>query len=190
MATAAPITTGSRSDDPHARWLDAEERATWLGLLRVMTRLPAVLDARLTREAGLTLFEYTVLAMLSEQPDGALRMSRLAAVTNASPSRLSHAARQLEAGGHLVRAPDPYDGRCIRAVLTPRGRHLVEAAAPGHVAAVRALVVDPLTGGELRALRLAVDRILDQIDPEGTTDPDGSGRSTTTDPDPRPRGAR
>ena len=47
--------------------------------------------------------------------------SRLATLTNASPSRLSHAARQLEARGLLVRAPDPDDGRCIRAVLTPEG---------------------------------------------------------------------
>lgn len=200
MSPATP-TIGPRSDDLPVRWLDEEERATWLGLLRVMARLPALLDARLARHAGLTLFEYTVLAMLSEQPDGALRMSRLASVTNASPSRLSHAARQLEADGHLVRAPDPDDRRCIRAVLTTGGRRLIEAAAPDHVAAVRSLVVDPLTGTQLRNLRMAVDCILDRLDPLGATDPNRcsspmppertEGSSVPADPvgASRPRGA-
>ncbi len=85
------------------RWLGPEEREAWLGLLRVLAKLPPLLDAQLERSAGLTLFEYTVLAMLSEQSDRALRMSRLATLTNASPSRLSHAARHLEARGLLVR---------------------------------------------------------------------------------------
>ena len=153
------------------RWLDGDERGTWLSLLRVMTKLPPLLDARLERESGLRLFEYTILAMLSEQPDATLRMSRLATVTNASPSRLSHAARHLEARGYLVRGPDPDDGRCIRAVLTAAGRRLVEASAPGHVAAVRELVLEPLTRPQLRALREANERILRRVDPDGSTDP-------------------
>ena len=171
MRVANPTPVESPADAHPERWLDEEERATWLGLLRVMAKLPAALDARLEREAGLNLFEYTVLAMLSEQPDGTLRMSRLAAVTNASPSRLSHAARQLEERGYLVREPDPDDARCILALLTSDGRRVVESAAPGHVAAVRALVVDPLTRTQLRALRAVDERILEQVDPEGTSDP-------------------
>jgi len=186
-AGPTPVEVDSRAQGHPVRWLDEEERATWLGLLRVMAKLPAALDARLEREAGLNLFEYTVLAMLSEQPDGTLRMSRLAAVTNASPSRLSHAARQLEGRGYLVREPDPDDGRCIRAVLTGDGRGVVGSAAPGHVAAVRALVLDPLTRAQLRALRSVDERILEQVDPEGTADPTGSGGPTQpTGPDDRP----
>ncbi len=164
----APAPAGGRHP---TRWLDEDERGTWLSLLRVMTKLPPLLDARLEREAGLRLFEYTILAMLSEQPDATLRMSRLASVTNASPSRLSHAARHLEARGYLVRGPDPDDGRCIRAVLTESGRRLVEASAPGHVAAVRELVLEPLTRPQLRALREANERILRRVDPDGSTDP-------------------
>ncbi len=169
-ATGSPLPPGDR---PGARWLDEEERETWLGLLRVLAKLPPLLDARLEREAGLNLFEYTVLAMLSEQPEAALRMSRLASVTNASPSKLSHAARHLEDRGYLVREPDPQDGRCIRAVLTGTGRDLVDTSAPGHVAAVRELVLEPLTRPQLRALREANDRILRRVDPDGTTDPTG-----------------
>ena len=167
-ATSATSTAPGEAD---VRWLDPQERAAWLGLLRVLTKLPAVLDARLEQDAGLTLFGYTILAMLSEQPAGALRMSRLAAVTNASPSRLSHAARHLQARQLLVREPDPDDGRCVRAVLTPNGRALVEATAPGHVADVRSLVIDAMDPDELSALRVANGRILERVDPEGATDP-------------------
>ena len=153
------------------RWLDADERETWLGLLRVLAKLPPLLDARLERSAGLTLFEYTVLSMLSEQDDRALRMSRLATLINASPSRLSHAARHLETRGLLVRAPDPDDGRCIRAVLTREGRDVVAGAAPGHVAAVRDLVIDALSPDQLRGLRVANERILGRSDPDQATRP-------------------
>jgi len=161
---------------PDTRWLDEEERSAWLGLLRVSASLPSMLDARLERASGLTLFEYTVLAMLSEQPGSALRMSRLASVTDASPSKLSHAARHLEERGLLVRAPDPDDGRCVRAVLTRAGRDLVDASAPDHVAAVRELFLEPLTRDQLRAFRDANDRILRRVDPDGTTDPTRASR--------------
>jgi len=173
MATSGTTNRSTCGPDTGTRWLDDEERETWLHLLRVMASLPPLLDARLERESGLNLFEYTILAMLSEQPDGTLRMSRLASATNASPSKLSHAARHLEARGHLVRAPDPDDGRCIRATLTGRGRELVTTAAPGHVAAVRELLFDPLTRDQLRALRDVSEQILTRVDPGGTTDPTG-----------------
>jgi DNA-binding MarR family transcriptional regulator len=166
---ARPRPTADRSEA--TRWLDAGEREAWLGLLRVLAKLPPLLDAQLERSAGLTMFEYTVLSMLSEQDDRALRMSRLATLISASPSRLSHAARHLEARGLLVRAPDPDDGRCIRAVLTPEGADLVVAAAPGHVDTVRDLVIDALGPGRLQGLREANEAILGRIDPHQATRP-------------------
>ena len=146
------------------RWLSVRERVAWLGLNRLVTRLPPALDAQLERDAGLNYFEYLVLAILSEQPDRTLRMSELASATNASLSRLSHVARRLQ-GRHLLhREPDPADGRCTRAVLTDTGIATVVAAAPGHVETVRALVLDALTPTQLRDFDTANRRILDRID--------------------------
>jgi DNA-binding MarR family transcriptional regulator len=153
------------------RWLEADEREAWLSLIRVMAKLPPLLDAQLERSAGLNFFEYTILAMLSEQADRALRMSYLAALTNASPSRLSHAARHLEARGLLVREGDLVDGRCIRAVLTEAGWQALVAAVPGHVETVRDLVVDTLDPGQLAALRAANEQILRRVDPDQQTRP-------------------
>ena len=78
---------------------------------------------------------------------------------------------QLESRGLLVRGPDPDDGRCIRAVLTPEGMDVVAGAAPGHVEAVRELVIDALGPDHLRGLRDANERILGRIDPDQATRP-------------------
>lgn len=150
---------------PAPTWLDPAERVVWLALNRVLTRLPSALDAQLERDAGLNYFEYLVLAMLSEQPDRTLRMSELAAVINASLSRLSHIAKRLEGRDLLRRGPDPDDGRCTRAVLTDTGLATVVAAAPAHVATVRALVIDALTPAQLRDFGAANHRILTRVDP-------------------------
>lgn len=166
MATSAspvpPEEEARRVSTVH--WLDAEERSAWLALNRLVTRLPSALDAQLERDADLNYFEYLVLAILSEQPDRTLRIKELAAATNASLSRLSHVAKRLEGRGLLHRQPDPHDGRCTRAELTDTGMSSVVAAAPGHVATVRALVIDALTPAQLRDLDIANHRILDRID--------------------------
>jgi DNA-binding MarR family transcriptional regulator len=158
-------------DETEPRWLDDDERAAWLSILRVATTLPAALDGQLERDEGLNYFEYIVLAMLSEQPDLVLRMSKLAAVTSASPSRLSHVARRLEGRGLMRREPDRRDGRCTNAILTEAGLAKVRRAAPGHVATVRAHVIDALSRTQLRQLRDANERILARTDPEAATRP-------------------
>ena len=56
-------------------WLTPDERAAWLALAGMVVRLPAALDAQLQRDAGLSFYEYMVMAMLSEQPDWTLRMT-------------------------------------------------------------------------------------------------------------------
>ena len=103
------------------RWLDDEEQDAWRQLAAVITRLPAALDTQLQRDADLTHFGYWVLAMLSEEPTGPLRMSELAARANSSLSRLSHGVGRLEKQGWVRRERSPDDGRGSVAVLTDAG---------------------------------------------------------------------
>jgi DNA-binding MarR family transcriptional regulator len=153
------------------RWLDEQERAAWLSIVRIAVTLPAALDVQLERDEDLSYFEYIVLAMLSERPGLVLRMSQLAALTNASLSRLSHVAKRLEGRGLMRREPDPEDGRCTNAILTEAGLDKVRHAAPGHVAEVRALVLDALSRKQLRQVQAANEAILARIDPEAATAP-------------------
>ena len=147
------------------RWLDDSERATWLRLAAVLELLPAALDSQLRSQAGLTHFEYFVLAMLSEAPERTLRMTTLGQLTNATLPRLSHVVRRLEDRGLVQRFPCPEDGRATNARLTESGWDAVVAAAPGHVATVRHHVVDVLTPEQLEQLRAIAGDLLTRLDP-------------------------
>ena len=141
-------------------WLSDEQQAAWRPFVALLLRLPAVLDAQLQKDAGITQFDYLVLSALSEANDRALRMSELAATANSSMSRLSHVVSRLETRGWVRREPCPGDGRFINAVLTDEGWQKVLATAPGHVAAVRELLVKTLTEEEFRQLGAISARVL------------------------------
>jgi DNA-binding MarR family transcriptional regulator len=149
------------------RWLDSEERTTWLALASMLARLPAALDAQLQRDAGISHFEYQILAGLSESPTRSIRMSTLAGLAEGSLPRLSQAVGRLEKRGWVRRTPDPADGRYTLAILTDQGWDKVVQAAPGHVEEVRGLVLDPLTKAQTRQLREIARRIMHAVDPNG-----------------------
>lgn len=148
------------------RWLDEDELAAWKASAALIIKLPGALDAQLQAEQGLTFFEYMVLAVLSEQPDRTLQMSDIASATSSSLSRLSHVAKRLEAQGLLRRERVPGAGRRTNAVLTDAGHAKVVAAAPGHVARVRDLLVDAVPAADLTTLRRISETVLARIDPD------------------------
>ncbi len=177
-------------DPSEPRWLDAEERQTWLALVAMMIRLPGALDAQLQRDAGISHFEYQVLAVLSEAPERTMRMSELALLTEGSLPRLSQVVARLEKRGWVRRTPDPADGRYTLAILTEAGWATIEGGAPGHVETVRRLVFDPLTKTQTRQLREIGRRVMRAIDPDDpclddVTAPSSPARPTTvTEPVP------
>jgi DNA-binding MarR family transcriptional regulator len=148
------------------RWLDQEQLGAWVRLVAVLELLPGILDGQLRRDAGLTHFEYYVLAMLSEAPDRTLRMTALARLTRSPLPRLSHVVQRLEARGLVERYPSPSDGRATNARLTDAGLAKVELTAPGHVATVRDAVIDALTSEQVRQLTAITDAILARVDPD------------------------
>lgn len=142
------------------QWLSEEQQAAWRPFIALLLRLPAALDAQLQKDAGITQFDYLVLSGLSEAPGRTLRMSELAATANSSLSRLSHVVSRLEAKGWVRREACPGDGRFINAVLTDEGWEKVKETAPGHVAAVRELLVGTLSEDELVRLGAISAKVL------------------------------
>jgi DNA-binding MarR family transcriptional regulator len=134
------------------RWLDDTEMRAWLGLVQTLHLLPLALDRQLRADAGIPHAYYSVLAMLSDAPDRSLRMSRLAALTATSTSRLSHSVARLEERGWVERRACAQDGRGAVAVLTDSGLRALADAAPGHVAEVRRRVFDLLSREQVEAL--------------------------------------
>lgn len=141
-------------------WLSDSEQCAWRSVVALLIRMPALLDAQLQKDAGLGHFDYLVLSSLSEAPDRTLRMSQLAARASSSLSRLSHVVSRLEAKGWVRREAEGSDGRSVNAVLTDAGWDKVVATAPGHVAAVRKLLVDTLSAEQFRTLGAISGQIL------------------------------
>ena len=139
--------------------LGSDELETWSALATVLEWLPPALDAQLLADSEMTHFEFGILFALAGAPDRTLRMSVLADYANSSLTRLSRAASRLEGRGWLRRNIDPEDGRYTLAVLTDEGAARFEQASPGHVSAVRRLVLDPLTPAQTRQLRVISLRI-------------------------------
>lgn len=153
---------------PDVPWLSDRERAAWVRLAAVLELLPGVLDSQLRRDAGLTHFEYYAMAMLSESPGRTLRMTGLAALTNATLPRLSHVVRRLEDRGLVARSPSPEDSRASDVRLTEAGLAAVREAAPGHVATVRERVVDALSTEQVDQLHAIGEALLTRLDPDGS----------------------
>jgi DNA-binding MarR family transcriptional regulator len=135
------------------RWLEPDEMEAWLSWVAATTLLDGALDRQMQRDAGMPLAYYLVLAMLSDAPERSLRMSELAAATQSSQSRLSHAVARLERKGWIRRKPCSEDRRSTFAQLTEEGFAALAAAAPGHVGAVRRHLFDRLTPEQVGQLR-------------------------------------
>ncbi|GAA5230409.1 MarR family winged helix-turn-helix transcriptional regulator [Arthrobacter cryoconiti] len=141
------------------RWLDNSQQDVWQDLLTIVIGLPNLLDRQLEQDAGMSNFEYSVLARLSMATDKTLRLSDLAALCDSSQPRLSKVMVRFERSGWVHRFSDPHNGRYTLATLTDAGLSQVVESAPGHVARVRQLVFDPLTHGQQEALHEALARV-------------------------------
>jgi DNA-binding MarR family transcriptional regulator len=146
------------------RWLNADERRAWLAILSINTLLPAALDSQLHTAGKVSLFDYNVMAMLSEAEGHFLPMSELAARTSSSLSRLSHVVSKLEKRGWLERRPHPRDARVTTAHLSDDGMATLVSLAPGHVEAVRTKFMDALTDRDVNDLARIAEKIVARLD--------------------------
>ena len=146
------------------RWLNADERRAWLAILSINTLLPAALDSPLHSAGKVSLFDYNVMAMLSEAEGHFLPMSQLAARTSSSLSRLSHVVSKLEKRGWLERRPHPREARVTTAHLSDVGMATLVDLAPGHVEAVRTKFLDALTDRDVNDLARISEKIVARLD--------------------------
>ena len=145
--------------DTQSPWLEDDQQDVWQALLTVVIALPAALDRQLQRDAGISNFEYGVLARLSMADKATMRLSDLARDCDSTQPRLSKTMDRFEARDWVTRRPDLTDGRYTLATLTDIGRRKLAASAPEHVAQVKRLVFDPLSAAQQRHLATALTRI-------------------------------
>ncbi len=148
------------------RWLDERELRAWRSLQFMQMRLEGELARQLAADSGLSYPDYLVLVALTDRPDGRMRLFELAADLGWEKSRLSHQVGRMVDRGLVAKERCDSDRRGAFVVVTPDGRSVIEAAAPGHVRAVRRLFVDLLTPAQLEAIGDAAELVLAALDVE------------------------
>jgi DNA-binding MarR family transcriptional regulator len=143
---------GTDEDMTETRWLTDDEQIAWRSFIDGFRALIDVLDRQLQADSDLPHSYFEVLIPLSEAERRTMRMSELAEAARSSRSRLSHAVARLEERGWVRRVDCPTDRRGQLAQLTDEGFAIVEAAAPGHVAAVRRYLIDRLSPEQVKVM--------------------------------------
>lgn len=145
-------------------WLSTQQQCLWRRWLAINSLLPAELHRELQADAGLSLPDFEVLVLLSEGTRCRVRLTDLARDLSWEKSRASHHVTRMERRGLLAREECSDDGRGSFVVMTTDGRAAIERAAPGHARAVRSLVFDQLTQGEMETLDGVLGKVLGRLE--------------------------
>lgn len=140
-------------------WLTEDQQGAWRHYLEGTARFVEALGAVHDRTLALSLGEYSLLVQLSEAPDRTMRMSTLADGLVLSRSRLTHTVARMEARGLVERRAAEGDRRGVNCTMTDEGYAALVAAAPGHVAAVRRIMVEALEPEEFAALGRIMEKV-------------------------------
>jgi DNA-binding MarR family transcriptional regulator len=157
------------------RWLEEGEERAWRALQFMQMRLEGALARQLAVDSGLSYPDYVVLVALTDRADTRMRLYELAQILGWEKSRASHQVTRMAERGLVTKERCESDRRGAYVVLTGQGRRAIDAAAPGHVAAVRRLFVDSLTPGQLDAIGAAAEAVLAGLDRPGVDGLAGEG---------------
>ena len=158
MVTAVPqAPTGDRTDT-----------ALWRDLATLLLTVGRALEARLQRDAALSVPDYDVLGALCATPAGRMRPRDLGLGLQWEKSRLSHQLRRMESRGLVERAICDEDGRGALLAATSAGRSAYERARPGYEEELHARFGRQLEPEDQDRLNALVQRVLSSVDLEDT----------------------
>ena len=146
------------------RWLDDREERAWRSFLHMHLRLTARMSHDLAATSDLSTADYMVLAEITDQPEGRMRVLDLAREIGWEKSRLSHHVHRMVERGLVTKEKCPDDRRVAYVAASDSGLQAIAAAAPGHVATVRRYFIDRLTAEQVDALAEVAATVLDALD--------------------------
>ncbi|HYU81903.1 MAG TPA: MarR family transcriptional regulator [Candidatus Polarisedimenticolia bacterium] len=117
------------------------------------------LDRDLQRQAGLTLAEHHLLAIINEADAQGIRPTDLQLLSTLTKSGLTRAVDRLEALGFITSRVCPTDARGQLLVLSPKGRQKMRRAAPEFFRSVARYFADHLSEREIETLTTALERV-------------------------------
>lgn len=139
------------------RWPAVDEMHAVTSIMRAQQLLIARLDA-LLKPHDLTFSRYEALVLLTFSRDGRLPLGKMGQRLQVHATSVSSLIQRLQASGYVTRIRHPDDGRTYLAVITDKGREVVERATAditGDKFGIGALDADQLAeiSANLRTLR-------------------------------------
>lgn len=131
----------------------------WRTLAALHNFIENELERSLTRQASLSVVEYTVLDALGRQQGWHMRMQQLSRASALSPSATTRLVNRLEERGLLTRVLCDDDRRGIYTELTAAGSRLLEQARPIHDDALEHALTAAHDVPELAALISALPQL-------------------------------
>lgn len=124
----------------------------WRAYFEASALLTTELERRLKQHCDVDLADFNLLLLLSEAPEGRMRMGELARSVAFNPGRLTYRISALERRGWVQREAVADDRRGSAAVLTDDGRRAIRRLRPIHARHVEELFLDGVTAHELQTL--------------------------------------
>ncbi|MFG2604714.1 MarR family winged helix-turn-helix transcriptional regulator [Streptomyces sp. NPDC048514] len=109
------------------RWGNVPSMAAITSIMRAQQILLAEVDG-VVKPYGLTFARYEALVLLTFSKAGELPMSKIGERLMVHPTSVTNTVDRLVKSGLVARRPNPNDGRGTLAVITDKGREVVEAA--------------------------------------------------------------
>jgi DNA-binding MarR family transcriptional regulator len=141
------------------RRLKPAELRAWRAFMLASVVVARALDRDLVRQAGLTLSEHHLLAIINEADPEGIRPTDLQLLSTLTKSGLTRAVDRLEALGLITSRVCPTDGRGQLLVLSAKGRQKMRRAAPDFFRSVARHFADHLTERETETLTSALERV-------------------------------
>jgi len=135
------------------RWVTSPAYRVLIELQRVEGLMIGIIGRNL-RKWGLTVPKLNILALLRYGPESGLSLGDLGNLMLVSPSNMTGLIDRLERDGLVRRSPDPHDRRSFRALITEKGKKLLEEVLPQHVAYVEDLLRSMDRGEKERLITL------------------------------------
>jgi DNA-binding MarR family transcriptional regulator len=143
---------------------DAKDKSpdfqAWYGNLQATMRSLQRIDRQLEAEVGLPLASVELLFNITFEDEGRMRMGELADNLLLSRGGATRLVARLEEAGLVERVIPPDDRRATYALITDKGREVLERAEPVLKRAVHGHWVDLLDEDELAAIRSSSLKIL------------------------------
>jgi DNA-binding MarR family transcriptional regulator len=137
-----------------------DDRITlWGLLLEVHAGIGRQLRRELRAEIDLPDAWFEVLLRVGRTPGQAVRMTDLANMVLFSSGGFTKLADRMEQAGLIRREPCPEDRRATFAVLTPKGRQVLDRALAVHLPGLQRYLCDPLDPQQRRELEAILRRL-------------------------------